>query len=169
MEARPKIRIELSKLDKVLETLCITLLIALWVGTIAFFSELPGQIPSHFNARGQADDFSSKKQIFVLPTVATIIYVGMTLLNRHPHIYNYLTTVTMENARQLYTSATRLLRILKLAVVVIFSGLVFMTYKTALANGDGPGAWFLPFVLALMIVPSIFYLLKSSNPKQSSR
>jgi uncharacterized membrane protein len=169
MEARPKLKIELSKIDKFIETLCIIILVALWVGTIAFFSKLPDQIPSHFNAAGQADDFSNKKHIFVLPIVATIIYVGMTFLNKRPHIYNYLTTVTIENARQLYTSATRLIRVLKLAVVVIFSGIVFMTHKTSLANGGGLEAWFLPFLLLLMTVPNIFYLLKSSDSKQPSR
>src|SRR2546428_8950316 len=94
MEARPKLIIELTKVDKLLETVCLMILVVLWLGTIAFFSKLPDQIPSHFNAAGQADDFSYKTHIFVLPIVATIIYIGMTILNKRPHIYNYLTTVT---------------------------------------------------------------------------
>lgn len=169
MEQRPKLKLELSKSDKFLEMVCLTILVVLWVGTVSFFSKLPDQIPSHYNAAGQADDFSKKAQIFILPIVATVLYIGMTILNKYPHIYNYPATVTTENARRLYTSATRLIRILKLAVVIIFSGIVFMTYKTALANGSGLGVWFLPFALGLMILPNIFYLLKSSNAKQVSR
>ena len=169
MEARPRIKIELTTADKLLETVCLTVLVLLWVGTVTFFSKLPDQIPIHYNAVGQADDFSDKAHIFVLPIIATVIYFGMTLLNKHPHIYNYPATVTKENARLLYTSATKLIRVLKLVVVVIFSGIVFTTYKTSLTNGDGPGAWFLPLILMLLILPNIFYLLKSSDHKQVSR
>lgn len=168
MEARPKLKIDLTTIDKILETVCLTLLVLLWVGTIAFFSKLPDQIPSHYNAAGQADDFSDRTHIFVLPIVATVIYIGMTLLNKHPHIYNYPATVTKENARRLYTSATKLIRVLKLTVVVIFSGIVFMTYRTSLTNGDGLGAWFLPFAVGLMILPIIFYLVKPPNRTQIS-
>ena len=169
MEERPKLKIELTTVDRILETVCLTLLVLLWIGTIAFFSKLPDQIPSHYNAAGQADDSSGRTHIFILPIVATVIYIGMTLLNKHPHIYNYPATITKENARQLYTSATKLIRVLKFAVVVIFSEIVFMTYKTALTNVTGLGAWFLPFVVGLMILPNIFYLFKSSNSKQVSR
>ncbi len=169
MEVRPKLIIELTKVDKVLEASCFIILIILWTGTIAGFSKLPDQIPSHFNAVGQADDYSDKTSIFTLPIVATVLYIGMTILNKYPHIYNYPATVTAENARRLYTSATKLIRVLKLAVVVIFSGIVFMTYKTSLTHSDGLGAWFLPLAVGLMILPNIFYLLKSSNSKQISR
>jgi uncharacterized membrane protein len=160
MEARPKLKIELSKTDRLLEWTSLLLLAVLWTGTIAFFSKLPDQIPSHFDAAGQADDFSHKKSIFVLPIISTVLYAGMTILNRYPHIFNYPTIVTAENARRLYTSATRLVRVLKLVVVVIFSGIVFMTYKISLSDTEGLGAWFLPVVVGLMLLPVIFYIVK---------
>ena len=167
MEVRPKITIDLTKVDRTLEGLCLIILILLWTGTIAGFSKLPDQIPSHFNAAGQADDYSSKRSIFTLPIVATIFYLGMTIINRYPHVYNYPATVTAENARRLYTSATRLIRTLKLAVVVIFSAIVLLTYKSVFNKGDGLGFWFLPAVLALMFVPVIIYLIKTPNSKKS--
>ncbi len=73
----------------------------------------------------------------------------------------------MENARRLYTSAARLIRILKLAVVVIFTGIVLMTYKAVFTSNNGLGAWFLPVALGLILLPNIFYFFKQSNSKQS--
>ncbi|GEO12265.1 DUF1648 domain-containing protein [Segetibacter aerophilus] len=169
MEAKPKIKIELTIVDKILENVSLSILVLLWVGTIIFFSKLPEQIPSHYNAAGLADDFSGKTHIFILPIIATVIYVGMTILNKHPHIYNYPAIVTQENAARLYTSAAKLLRVLKMAVIIIFSGIVFMTYQTALTNGEGLGAWFLPLAVGLMILPNIFYLFNSPNSKQISQ
>ena len=165
MEVRPKITTELTRVDRALEGLCLIILILLWTGTIAGFSKLPDQIPSHFNAPGQADDYSNKRSIFTLPIVATILYFGMTLINRYPHVYNYPATVTAQNARSLYTSATILIRTLKLAVVVIFSGIALMTYRSVSTKGDGLGTWFLPVVVSLMFVPVIIYLLKTTKPK----
>ncbi len=161
MEARPKLDIGLTKIDKLLETICLTLLLLLWVTTIAFYGKLPDQIPTHFNVAGRPDDFNNKQHIFVLPIIATVIYIGMTIINKYPHIYNYPAIITKENATRLYTSATKFIRVLKLVVVVIFSGIVFMMYKTSLTNSGGLGTWFLPFALGLLVVPSIFYLLDS--------
>ena len=166
MEVRPKITLKLTKVDTVLEGLCLIILTLLWTGTIAGFSKLPGQIPSHFNAAGEADDFSNKSTIFILPMVATILYLGMTIINRYPHIYNYPATVTSENARRLYTSATRLIRTLKLGLVIIFSGIVLLTYKSVFTEGDGLGTWFLPAALTLMFVPTLIYLLKKPTAKE---
>ena len=159
MDARPKLKVELRKTDKVLEVLCLMALVSLWVGTVAGFSQLPEQIPSHFNASGKADDFSGKTHIFFLPVVATILYIALTILNQYPHRYNYTTAVTHENAKPLYASATRLVRVLKLSVILILSGIVFMTYKSVVNRTEGLGAWFLPVSLGFMLVPTIVYLL----------
>ena len=166
MEARPQIIIKLTRVDKALETLYLIILILLWVATIAGFSELPEQIPSHFNAAGEADDYSNRISIFMLPVVASIIYTGITLLNRYPHLFNYPAKVTVENARHLYTSATRFFRIIKLTVVIIFSAIVLLTYKAVFTKSEGIGAWFLPAILALILVPVLIYSLKLAGPKK---
>lgn len=160
---RPKLKLELSSADKVIEAICLIIIIVLWMGTIFSYSNLPNEIPTHFNAAGEADDFSDKSSIFFLLLLATIIYVGITILNQHPHLYNYLSPVTADNARQLYTTATRVIRMIKLATVLILSGIVYMTIRTAADPNSGLGSWFLPTAIALLLVPNIFYFIKSSK------
>jgi uncharacterized membrane protein len=166
MEKKPRITIKLSVTDKAVEVVCVIILLALWGGTIIGFPNLPEQIPTHFNGAGQVDDHGDKTNIFILPVVATVIYFGMTILNRYPQIYNYPATVTNENARRLYTSATRLIRILKLIVVVVFSIIVLQTYRSAFTKGDGLGEWFLPVVIALLFIPTIAFLLFSQRSRK---
>jgi uncharacterized membrane protein len=160
MENRPKLEIELKPADKAMEAICLAALLALWTGTILFFPDLPDQIPVHFNAAGEADGHGGKAQIFILPFIATILYVGMSIVNQHPHIYNYVTPVTAKNARSLYTFATRLIRTLKLVAVLIFGGIVLMTYHASLKHTKNIGWWFLPLVVAMMILPVVFYVVK---------
>jgi uncharacterized membrane protein len=133
-EPRPKINIELTAFDRKVEGFALAILILMWIGTMVFFERLPEVIPSHFSLSGKADGFRDKTSIFFLPLIATIIYIGMTLINRHPHLYNYLSPVTSENAQGIYTSATRMIRVLKLIIIVIMSGVVTMIIKTALGN-----------------------------------
>lgn len=166
MEVRPKLKIALTVTDRVLEALCFALLILLWVGTIAFYSKLPEQIPSHYNATGIADDYSNKSTIFVLPVLAAVIYLAMTVLSKHPHIFNYPATITQENAKRMYTTATRLIRVMKLVVIVILGAIVFMTFRTSLSKREGLGSWFLPVAVVVMIAPVVFYLMKSRRSEQ---
>lgn len=169
MEARPKIKIGLSRVDKFLEIICIAILVIVWVCTIAFFPTLPSQVPSHYNAVGQVDDFSNKTHIFFVPTIATIIYIGLTILNKYPHIYyKYPAVVTSENAKRLYIAGSRLVRVIKLFTIIIFSAIVFITISTALSNSTGAGAWFLPAVIILMTAPVIFFMIKFQKQKQTN-
>lgn len=139
-----------------LEAIGVTLLVLLWIGTVSIFAQLPDLILTHYNAAGRADAFRNKATIFIAPTVATLIYLDMTLLNMHPHLYNYLTTVTSENARRLYTSMKRFIKFLKLGIVLIFCGIVVMTYRTIVSNGRDLGRWFLPTAIALLVLPASF-------------
>jgi len=163
MEPRPKMNIQLTRLDKTLEIVCFSLLLLTWIAIIAFFSNMPNQVPEHFNAAGSTDGAGDKKYIFILPGIATIIYLGMTWLNKHPHLYNYAPGVTAENAKRFYTPATKLIRILKLAVVVILSGIMIITFQTAFTGRSDSHPWLLPAAIALMIIPNIIYFIRTSQ------
>ena len=108
--ARPKIRIELTTADKAVEILGWFSLLAIWIFTIASYSNLPDTIPIHYNGAGKADGFGSKINMLMLPFIATILFVGMTVANKFPHVFNYPTKITEENALRQYTNATRMMR-----------------------------------------------------------
>jgi uncharacterized membrane protein len=134
MESRPKMRIALTAVDKTIEGMAIFLLILMWLAAMTYFERLPDLVPAHFSLSGKADGFRGKSSIFFLPLIATALYIGMTLINRYPHLYNYLSPVTEENAKVLYTSATKMIRVLKLIVVVVLGAVLMMVIKSALNN-----------------------------------
>ncbi|RZL52579.1 MAG: DUF1648 domain-containing protein, partial [Pedobacter sp.] len=70
MESRPKIKLVLTKWDKVLESVCITLLIILWITILVSYAQLPDTIPIHYNALGKGDGYGNKTSILFLPIVA---------------------------------------------------------------------------------------------------
>ena len=142
MQTRPKIILQPTQLDKAVETTGLVLLILLWLITMIAFFTLPETIPTHYNALGQVDNYGSKTTLFILPAIASIIFIGITKLNKYSYIFNYTVTITQANAKSQYTAATRLLRILKLVCVLVFFLIVLFTWLTTLGNVTGLGRWF---------------------------
>ncbi|MEH6514184.1 DUF1648 domain-containing protein [Maribacter arcticus] len=161
MGGRPKVKLDLTNTDKVIEFTGLTLLIGIWILAILSFSDLPESIPTHFNGAGEADGFGERTNIFVLPIIGTILFIGLTLLNKNPHIFNYPKTITNENALHQYSNATRMIRVLKLIIIFVFGLILVRTLQNTNGNADGIGTWFLPLTIGLFIIPTLYFLIKS--------
>lgn len=165
MDERPKIKLELTSADKTIEIIGWLLVVAVWALTITNYAILPDTIPTHYNAAGQANGFGGKATILTLPLLATVLFVGLTFLNKFPHIFNYTTKITQDNALRQYTNATRLTRYLKLVIVVIFAFIANKTIQNAKGEADGLGVWFLPLTMGLIFIPMIYFVIKSFKTK----
>ena len=165
MEERPKIEIKFNTADKLLEIIGWITLALQWIMTILNYSNLPDTIPIHFNASGQADDFGSKGYIFTLPIIGTVIFLGITILNKFPHIFNYPTAITKDNAEKQYKNAFRMMIYLKFVIVFTFIIIQYKTIQTAFGNSQGLGVWFLPLSMGLILIPTIFFVIKAVKTK----
>lgn len=162
---KPKLELTLSPFDKVMEVLGWASLFMLWALVLLKYSSLPAIIPIHFNAIGDVDRYGKKEIIFLLPIMGTVLYMGLTALTKYPHLYNYSSSFTTENARYHYTNATRLIRFLKLVVVLLFLIVVVSTYFVIIGKTTGLGPWFMPLILALMLAPTLLFVVKSMRKK----
>lgn len=166
MNKRPKIKPALTTADKVFENLGVVVIVAIWYGIITNYGLLPDIIPIHFNGAGKADGYGAKSNILILPIIATVIYLGLTQLNKYPYVFNYAVKITEENALRQYTLATRMIRYLKCIVVMIFGFISLQTIRNVKGQSLGLGTWFLPISVVLIFVPMIYFVLKSIK-KQS--
>ena len=165
MEKRPKIKLELTKADKTFEIIGWFSVVAIWSLIIANYNNLPDIIPIHYNGYGEVDRFGGKKGILILPLSATILFAGLTILNKFPHIFNYTTSITKENALRQYTNATKLIRYTKLIIVVIFGLIAFKTIQIATGQVNALGTWFLPFAIVIIFIPLIYFIVKSTKAR----
>jgi uncharacterized membrane protein len=168
MNQRPRIKLELRQSDKIFELLGWLSVLGIWTLTLYNYVDLPEIIPTHFNARGKADGFGSKSNILSLPIISTALFLGMTLLNRKPYLFNYPSVITEENALEQYTNATRMIRVLKLVIVLIFGIIVLKTIQNVKGNQDGLGAWFLPLTMAMIFIPVFYYLIIAAKGKRKT-
>lgn len=168
MSNRPKLKLDLTATDKAIELVGWICLIGIWILTLSNYYSLPETIPIHYNGTGEADGFGKKWNILTLPIVSSILFVGLTILNKYPHIFNYPSTITEENAMQQYTNATRLIRFLKLVILIIFGLIVFKTIQNVNGNADGLGVWFLPLTMGMIFIPIVFFLINAGKDKKKT-
>ena len=169
MNSRPKIKLSLTQSDRAIENFSLVLLIFLWAFTIFSFIKLPALIPIHFDASGRPDNYGNKWTLFLLPVIGSIVYAGITYLNKFPWVFNYMVQITEGNAESQYSFATRMLRILKCSFMIIFSFIALYSYWTAIGHTEAPGWWFLPLILAIIFVPLIYMIIINvMNNKKST-
>jgi uncharacterized membrane protein len=165
METRPKIKSEQTTADRIIEIAGWLSLALIWFITLFFYKKLPATVPTHFNAAGTADGFGPKATFFLLPALGTLLFIGLTIMNNFPHVFNYPVKITAENAQKQYTMATRLIRVLKLSILLIFTILAWSTSNAALNKTNNVGFWFLPVILLIVFVPLGIYIAKSFRNK----
>jgi len=165
MNKRPQIKLQLNQTDKILEIVGWVSVVGIWALTLTNYSILPEIIPIHFNGAGKADGFGNKTHIFILPIISTLLFIGLTTLNKHPHMFNYPSQITKENAVHQYTNATRMIRVLKLVIVVLFGLIVFRKIQIVNGHADGLGTWFLPLTMGMIFIPMLYFLIKSLKKK----
>ena len=169
-EYRPRLIPEKTRIDYLIDALSIILLTGLWVYCFMAYSGMPETVPTHFDLKGNVDGFGSRLSVFLMPAIATILFVGMYVLNRYPHIFNYPVKLTPENAASQYQLATRFIRWMNLGLVILLGAISFMI--TLGSQGGKLNPWFLPGILifsVLSVFPVIIYMVaagkKARKPK----
>lgn len=165
MEERPVLKLEWTFLDRILEITGGVSLMVLWILVIVNYPGLPDTIPTHFNAFGQVDGYGGRGTFLLLPVIVTVVFIGLTILNRFPHVFNFPVGITQDNALKQYTNATRFIRYLKLVIVLIFGLIAFNMAQNAQGKADGMGIWVLPLMLGLIFIPLIIYISWSFKNK----
>jgi hypothetical protein len=148
----------LSILDYVLEFFALLFVLVSIVLFVIYWNKLPEIVPIHYNIYGVADRFGSKTTLIVFPIISILTYIGLTFLNRYPHIFNYPTIITENNRLILYKAATQMIRWIKLFICLLFTDILW--HGTRLINNfeyklDNV---FLFIIIAGIVLCPIFYI-----------
>lgn len=162
---RPIIRLPLAPLDLALLVLGGVAVILFIVVTAAYWSRLPEKIPTHFNFAGEPDAWGSKATLLLLPGVGTALYIGMAVLSRFPHVYNYLWRITEENAARQYLYARRLVLALGAEIGWLFLYITWQTVRTAQGHASGLGPFFLIAIVAGIFATVIVYFVNAARAR----
>ncbi len=159
--AQPKIEIQRTQRDTILDMLTY-LGLAIMIGLTAdYFQQLPDTIPVHFDGAGNADDYGGKGNIWALPIIVTLVVVLLSYLERIPQHLNYSITITPDNAEQQYRIGICLLQYMKLIVTWSFLYLQYRVIRAAMGGQHSVGNGFLVIFLVLIFGGIAYFTYES--------
>jgi uncharacterized membrane protein len=162
---KPSLIIKKEIIDYFLEFGALIVLMATWGYTIYNFNKLPDIIATHFDISGKPNGFGSKLTIWLLPVIISFIYILIYVLNRNPQKFNYLTTITDQNAYKQYKLASRSLRIILFNITFLFAFITFKEIDGAYTKSSALEWWFIPLLLCSTIIPTFYMIIVSGSKK----
>jgi uncharacterized membrane protein len=166
---QPQLTFVRSRAERVVQMVAIAALAALLAFAVRVWPDLPATVPTHFGISGAPDAWGSRASLLVLPAMATLLFLLLTLLERVPQLYSYPIAVTATNAPQVYAIGRQLVLSLKLVVVVTFGFIFRMSVDVALGKAAALAGWFLPAVLGAMVAAILVTLVRMSRSRIEAR
>lgn len=157
---------------KTAEFLSLAALAALVFITInAFYGPhpLPGRIPTHFDAAGNANGWGSPRSLLFFLIFSVAMYLLLTVISRFPSLFNYPVKVNETNRAQLEHLAQSLLSWSKAEVLLFFVWMEFAMVQAARYPDRGlkpfPVEIFVVTVFAT-ILGHVVAMYRARNPTQ---
>jgi uncharacterized membrane protein len=125
-------------------------LAAFLVYVVVVWPSLPVRVPIHFGFSGPPDGWAGKGALAILPAVAVLSYVIVTISQRFPRAYNFPVPDTAANSERLYALARHLMTSLKLVTTAIFGYVFWLCAAIARGYAQALPAWFFPAVVVVI-------------------
>lgn len=145
---KPKLDIEKLAVAKVFDVLVIALFAAALVYLFWYWNQLPDQIPAHFGVDGEVDRYGSRVELFLLPIIGIVMWLGMSLLEKYPHTYNYL-NLRPDNVEVQYRYGMLFMNVIKNLSTLLFVFLIWQTTDIAMAR---IGSLNMPIFITLLVL-----------------
>ncbi|CAN7165605.1 DUF1648 domain-containing protein [Paenibacillus sp. LjRoot56] len=165
MEQRPVIHLARTKAEIILDVISLFVIISMIAYVAYMWQDMPERMPMHFNGKGEIDGWGNKMSLIALPLIGVIIYVGLTLLSKVPHVYNYPTPITAQNARGQYQNARLLINSLKTVIVILFGFIEWSVIQSAKEGNADLNWWVLGLILVMLFGTIIFFIIRSIKLK----
>ena len=160
---RPILKLPKTKYEKMLDIIGGGIFIISILFIFLKWSDLPDEIPAHFNGAGEVDRWGSRIELLILPFIGLFMWILLGLLEKVPHMHNYPPRLNEKNVEAFYLNSRKLCNETKNFCLILFAIISFEMVLVALGKVDVLGWWFLPFVLIGAGIPIVKGLIASSK------
>jgi uncharacterized membrane protein len=144
-----------TKLQVVLEAICATLIIAMFVLPLVGWNTIPDKLPMHFNAAGEIDRMGNKDGLIVLPVVGVILYGLCTFVSFILRVWTIPSAKQDDRTFQVFRDLTGMIIFMKTELLVFFLIITLsMMYVRPLP------AIFTPGVYLIVFATLIYYIIR---------
>lgn len=164
--ANQKFSIPIQRIEIIIHVLTFMVIFYISFLMVMKYGNTPENISTNYNHNGEPDGLGHKSSLIVIYIVGLILYLGLSILSRYPHLYNYPVKITSDNIRLQYLLGRSLINMLNLGLVIIFlfiieSGLNYSPNNQNLLMGG----YFVYFALGVTFIPIVIYFVLSLKNK----
>ncbi|MBY6037248.1 DUF1648 domain-containing protein [Fictibacillus nanhaiensis] len=163
-ENRPKLRIPKTILERAFDLLSVVF----FIGSVGYlmlqWMSIPETVPIHFNAAGEPDEWGNKNNLWILLVIGSLMWILLSILEKFPHVYNYL-FLTEENVERQYKNARLMLNVIKNEILIFFTYMSWVSTRVAMGDADGIGLWILPALIIVITGSIVFFIVRSIKLK----
>ena len=141
------------------ECLSLLLVIFMFAMVSAHWSQFPERVPAHFGISGKPNGWHGKSFLLILPCVAALVWLVMTIAQRYQRLINIPFTIDRDSP-EVQSVLRSMMTAEKTTIAVLFAWLMQGMVRTALGRAEGLGQGFLPLALVLIFAPLILYSVK---------
>lgn len=130
----------------------------LLVGTLLEqWPSLPARVPEHFAWSGIPDRFGPRSTLLILPTLAIVLYLGLTFLARFPQTFNYPVKITELNRSAVERLGVGLVGWLKTVLMWLFAWLTIAVTQVSTGRASALSPAFTLIALGAVAVTIIVF------------
>ncbi|RCR66179.1 DUF1648 domain-containing protein [Larkinella punicea] len=158
---KPLLSTAVPRTERLLNALTLLLLVGQVVLIIGYYAQLPETIPVHFGLAGKPDRWGGRGQLFIVPGLATFIFVIFWSIRQiPPDYYNMPTPLTPENRERQIRNTHEMLAMLA-CVVMIFMFWSLWDWIRSASNGELVRSKIAPLIfIGLSILGTIIYYVR---------
>jgi uncharacterized membrane protein len=154
------LKVPFSLMEKITAGISILMVVGLIAATILLFPRMPQQIPTHFDASGQADKFGSKLLLLIVPAMAVVICAYMLSLGFSSKFYNSARNAP-ETIRQQFILVRKLVLSMNLVIALLMIYIQSSVFSIAANLIHDLGILPLVIFVIMIFTPLLVFLKKS--------
>jgi uncharacterized membrane protein len=162
---RPALKIKKTPLEIALNIISLLLFIGSVSYLLTEWPSLPNRVPMHYNFFGEVDKWGSKGIIFLHPIIGAVLWIGLTILEKFPHVYNYIVGLTEENLERQYKNGRIMANVIKNEILIYISYCNWEDIKAAYGHDIAFGTWDLLLFLIVLFGSIGFFIVRSFHLK----
>lgn len=129
------------------------------------WSDIPHQVPQHYNAAGEVDAWAAKGFIFFPPVIGVVLWLVVQLAFRFPNAINMMDRPEARNKKQRHIAMWMMLWI-QLEIALLFSYLSIKDVYVAQGKAFGLGIWEMPIFFIVLIGTAMGFSVYSFTQKE---
>lgn len=161
MIERPVYKPSLKFIDYLLEIITFGLVLLAWGLVLYFYQALAEEVPIHYDFSGTPDSYASKKSLYALTSVHTLLVFGLFGLSKiSASHFNYPSSLNEDNYKEHYKLSLRLMRWINLGMSLVFFSLALQTLAYGMDWEWAKQSYIGLIMLLSMGLPTIWYFVQ---------